>query len=356
MHWVAFKSANTPEKMSIFQMIKYRLFTYGCTVYVITDHKPLVSLFKKSLVDASPHLTHMLMQLLDYTLNVQYQPGDKKHLSDALSHLSSHYKATGKTIKILDVSIHAIEELTGFNSISVEKLHHHTSIDSALQLLIDHINNGFPESSNKCPDCIKPYFSFRDELSTCNGLVLKGHNRVVMPTSLRWQAINLLHNKAHLGLNKTLERARTCMYWPGITDNMKMSILACKPCLTYSTKQQRKPYAFDAQVKPWTLISLDNFEPQGNFYLMMLDVATKFIVVRPVQSLNTDATIQVLMSIFSEHGLPVGIRCDRGRNFVSDLFQQYCKHLGIQLSYSSAYHHSSNPAECTIHTVKGLMK
>ena len=79
-------------------------------------------------------------------------------------------------------------------------------------------------------------------------------------------------------------------------------------------------------------------------------------MVRPIQSLNTDKTIQVLMSIFSEHGLPVGIRCDRGRNFVSDLFQQYCKHLGIQLSYSSAYHHSSNPAKCTIRTVKGLMK
>ena len=146
------------------------------------------------------------------------------------------------------------------------------------------------------------------------------------------------------------------MYWPGITDNIKTSILACKPCLTYSTKQQHELYAFDAQVKPWTLISLENFEFQGNFYLVMLDVATKFIVVRPVQSLNTDATIQVLTSIFSEHGLPVGIRCDRGQNFVSDLFQQYCKHLGIQLSYSSAHHHSSNPAECAICTVKGLME
>ena len=169
----------------LFAMTHFKHFTYGCTVYVIIDHKPLVSLFKKSLVDASPRLTHMLMQLLDYTLNIQYQPGEKMHLSDALNHLSSHNKATGKTIKNLDVSIHAIEELTEFNSISVEKLHHHTSIDSALQLLIDHINNGFPESSNKCPDCIKPYFSFRDELSTCNGLVLKGHNRVVIPTSLR---------------------------------------------------------------------------------------------------------------------------------------------------------------------------
>ena len=296
----------------------------------------------------------MLMQLLDYTLNVCYQPGDKMHLSDALSHLSSQNKATGKTIKNLDISIHVIEELTGFYSFSVEKLHHHTSIDSMLQLLIEHINNGFPDSSNQSSDSIIPYFSFRDELSACNGLVLKGHSRVIIPASLRRQAINLLHNKAYLGLNKTLERARSCMYWPG--DDIKSSISACKSCLTYSTKQQHEPYAVDTQVKPWTLISLDSFESQGMFYLMLLDVATKFVIVRPVQSLNTEATTHILTFIFSEHGLPIGIMCDRGCNFVSDLFQQYCKHLGIQLSYSSAYHHSSNPAERAICTVKGLMK
>ena len=169
----------------LFAITHFKHFVYGRTLHVITDHKPLVSLFKKSLVDASPYLTRMLMQLLDLTLNVSYQPGDKMHLSNVLGHLSSHNKATSKTIKNLDVSIHVIEELTRFDSFSVEKLHHHTSIDSALQLLIGHINNGFPESSYKCPDCIKPYFSFRDELSTCNGLVLKGHNRVVIPTSLR---------------------------------------------------------------------------------------------------------------------------------------------------------------------------
>ena len=85
-------------------------------------------------------------------------------------------------------------------------------------------------------------------------------------------------------------------------------------------------------------------------------MATNFFVVRPVNSLNTDATIQVLTSIFSEHGMPVGIRCDRGRNFMSDLFQQYCSHLGIKLSYASAYHHSANLAERAICTVKGLTK
>ena len=169
----------------LFAITHFKHFTYGRTVYVITDHKPLVSLFKKSLVDASQCLTHMLMQLLDYTLNVHYQPRERMHLSDALSHLSSHNMAAEITIKNLNVSIRAIEELTGFNSISVEKLDQHMASDPDLKLLIDHINNGFPDTSAKCPECIWPYFSFRDELSTCNGLVLKGNNRVVVLASLR---------------------------------------------------------------------------------------------------------------------------------------------------------------------------
>ena len=146
------------------------------------------------------------------------------------------------------------------------------------------------------------------------------------------------------------------MYWPGITDDIKDSISACKACLTYATKQQREPYVADAQVKPWTLLSLDNFEFQSQYSIMVLDMTTKFFVVRPVHSLNTNATIQVLKSIFSEHGMPVAIRCEGGRNFMSALFQQYCSHLGISLSYSSVYHHSANPAERAIRTVKRLMK
>ena len=68
-------------------------------------------------------------------------------------------------------------------------------------------------------------------------MVLKGHNRIVVPESLRTQALNILHNKTHLGLNKTLETARTCMHWPGITNDIKDSISACKVCLTFSDKQ-----------------------------------------------------------------------------------------------------------------------
>ena len=122
-----------------------------------------------------------------------------------------------------------------------------------------------------------------------------------------------MHNKAHLGLSKTLERACMCMYWPGITDAIKDSVSACKPCLTFSSKQQREPYVSDTVTQPWSNLSLDNFEFQGQHFIMVLDISTKFFIVRPVSSLGTDCTIQTLTSVFSEQGLPLSIRCDRGR-------------------------------------------
>ena len=163
----------------------------------------------------------------------------------------------------LDIYVHSIEELTGFNSLSVDKIRQHTSKDHTMQLLIQHINDGFPDSSIKCPETIQPYFSFRDELGICNGIILKGHNRIVIPESLISQAINILYNKAHLGLSKTLERVRTCMYWPGITDAIKDSISGCKICLTFSDKQQREPYISDTQTSRCSHLSLDNFEFRG---------------------------------------------------------------------------------------------
>ena len=96
---------------------------------------------------------------------------------------------------------------------------------------------------------------------------------------------------------------------------------------------------------------MDNFDFQGSHYLMVLDTATKFCIVWSVPSLNTETMIETLTNVFSGQGLPLNIKCDHGKNFVSDLF-----HLGISLSFSCTYHHRENHAERAIRTSKGLMK
>ena len=167
----------------LFTVTHFKHFTFGQLVHVITDHKPLVSLFMKSLVDSSPRLTRMLIQLFDYTLDVTYQPDAQINLPDAISRLSTHDNSKGTIIENLDVLIHAIEEFTGFNSLSVGKIHQHTTKDQTMQLLIQNINGGFPESSTKLPDSIKAVFSFRDELTVCTGMILMGHIGIVIPES-----------------------------------------------------------------------------------------------------------------------------------------------------------------------------
>ena len=84
----------------LFAVTHFKHLTCGRLVHIITDHKPLISLFRKSLVDSSPRLSRMLIQLLDYTLEVMYQPGAQMHLSDAISRLCTHDNSKGTTIEI----------------------------------------------------------------------------------------------------------------------------------------------------------------------------------------------------------------------------------------------------------------
>ena len=89
---------------------------------------------------------------------------------------------------------------------------------------------------------------------------------------------------------------------------------------------------------------------------MILDTCTKFMIVCKSDHFDTASTTKILNSAFSKHGIPSGIRCDRGSNFLSDSFRHYAKVLNIDLSYSSAYHHSSNSVGHVICIVKNLMK
>ena len=103
-------------------------------------------------------------------------------------------------------------------------------------------------------------------------------------------------------------------------------------------------------------LTLDNFEYKGSLHLIIYDRFSGFIVVKTPRDLSARSTIMCLLEVFCEHGVPSFICTDRGRNFVSRDFSQFCQDLGIHLNFSSGYHHSANQAERAVCTVKDLMK
>ena len=136
-------------------VLHFKHFTYGRKVHIITDHKPLVSLVRKSLTSALPRLSRMLLCILDYQLDVMYQPRTKMHLSDALSRLTSHNdNSKANSIPGLDITVHDVEVFTEISPLSLVKIKHVARDDPVLHTLRQYIQDGFPEKKADCAESV----------------------------------------------------------------------------------------------------------------------------------------------------------------------------------------------------------
>ena len=110
------------------------------------------------------------------TLEFHYQEGSKMHLSDPLSHVSTHdrvaEKANAKPTADFKVRIHDVEILTGFKSLSLELVKHETEVDRDMQLLKHHIIDGFPNAKSYLPEQIRPFYNCRECLTVIDGVIL----------------------------------------------------------------------------------------------------------------------------------------------------------------------------------------
>ena len=167
----------------VFAVTHFKHFTYGRPVTIISDHKLLVSLFKKSLTSSSPCLSRMLLQILDYDLNIVYQ-GGSKNACLMLSHDSVYTNWTRvQHCLVWILQSMKLNHVLTSSSVSLGKIRELTLHDNDLQVLKTHIINGFPLHTNQCPECIRPFFPYREELTIFNGLILKG-SHIVIPTEL----------------------------------------------------------------------------------------------------------------------------------------------------------------------------
>ena len=144
----------------------------------------------------------MLLHILDYQLEVMYQPHTKMHLSDAFSRLTSHNdNSKAKSIPGLDITVHDVQVFTEISPLSLEKIKCVTENDPNLKTQRQYIQDGFPANRSDCVEAVQGYFGFREELAIVNGLIVKGH-WVVIPSQLHDEALKLLHS-SHMGIVKT---------------------------------------------------------------------------------------------------------------------------------------------------------
>ena len=245
---------------------KFDAYVYGREeVTIQTDHKPLECIFKKPLNTAPMRLQRMLLRLQRYNLNVQYHKGTEMYLADTLSraYLPVNVCDIRPSVENIDAT-----EFLPLTAERLQQIRHATSEDPTLSLLIEVIRAGWPGEKRYVPPAVQPYWDHRDELVVDGQLIFKGH-RLVIPACLRTEMMAVTH-ASHVGIEGCLRRARECLYWPHMSQDMKKFISTCDVCLPHQASQQREPLKqHEVVMRPWAKLGVDLSSMHGRTLLVV---------------------------------------------------------------------------------------
>ena len=182
----------------IFACIRFNTYLQGCRFTVQSDHKPLEMIHLKSMHNAPPRLQRMLLQLQKYDMKIKYKPGSEMLLADALSRCPARYSQ--------EINLDLRMDYIAFTSAWIETLRETTCEEPVLSTVYQLVQHGWPKERRRVPNVAKYYWDFRDELSTDEGLLLKGPS-LIIPAALRESYLQRLH-EGHLSASKTILNAR----------------------------------------------------------------------------------------------------------------------------------------------------
>ncbi len=324
-------------------------------VVVESDHKPLESIMKKPLYSAPLRLQNMLMSMRQFDLEVKYKKGKELYIADTLSRAFVQEVNTIQVETLLDVNL--VKEQAPISEAKFGVFRTETEKDPELSVVSQVVKDGWPENIRNCPTSAKPYFTVRDELSLVDGVLFKS-NKIVVPKSLRAEMLTKIH-ESHQGIVRCKQRARECLYWPGMMTEIYNLITQCSKCKLNANYQQRQPLVnHEIPDQPWVKVGSDLFEHDGAQYCLVVDYYSKFPeIVRLGNQSTSHAVIIALKSIFSRHGIPRLLVTDNGPCYSSREFRQFVKDWEFEhVTSSPKYPRSNGMAERYVGTVKSLLK
>lgn len=170
----------------------------------------------------------------------------------------------------------------------------------------------------------------------------------------------------HIGVNRLEKRIKQFYEFRNMRKKIEEIVLNCEECQKNKiTRKTKMPLVITTTAKhPFEKIAMDIVGPLpetylGNKYLLTCqDDLTKYAEAIPLPNQEADTIAKAFVKfIILKHSSPESILTDNGSNFVSKLFQNTCKLLGIKRNMISPYHPESNGAlERTHRTFKEFLR
>ncbi len=184
-----------------------------------------------------------------------------------------------------------------------------------------------------------------------------GKNRqllVVLPQSLRRRFLKLVHDSplgGHMGRDRTWDRVRTMVWWPGVQSDVAKYVAGCDTCqrVKHSRKGRAPLKKTEVPDRPFQRIQIDFVGPiqasvpEGFTYVLaMQDVLTRYVKLVATSDNSAETAVRVLIDEWvTQFDLPEVIGSDQGPHFTAIVFETICKELGIEHARGSPEHAQS---------------
>lgn len=327
----------------IFSIEKFRPYVEGSEFTVVTDHHSLLYLFRMK--NPTGRLARWILRLQQFSFEIAHRKGQFHIVPDALSR--STQPQEGGRYQEPDVAL-----------IDLEPCERDQWYRRMLQRVVDHgdVYSNWDVIDGK----LRKFIPSKAPLEAN-----ERQWKLVVPKSRRSEVMRSCHDPptaAHFGVYKTLQRARSEYYWPGMRRDVGRYVKGCGPCAAQKIPRAA-PFGLHGREKiarfPWQIIALDFKGPfprsrSGHKYILVVgDWFSKYTLLLPIKRATARPVLKFLEEkVFLVFGVPQCIIVDNGKQFIGNAFKNFAKSYNVQkIWYNAKYHPQANFVEKTNDTV-----
>ncbi|KAF4518755.1 hypothetical protein B566_EDAN006159 [Ephemera danica] len=341
----------------VFGVRKFHMYLYGRSFTIITDHKPLLGLFRpdKPLPDVlSPRIVRWVLLLSNYQYTLQFRPGSRHGNADLLSRIP---RSTNELDEIYGEprGVLLLDETKVNSPLSVRNIEAATKIDPVLSAIYSATQRG--GDFRELPASCKSYLNQSSALNISRGCLLLG-NRVIVPSTLRNAVLKLLH-KQHQGMTKMKLVARSYVWWPRLDNDIEELCGTCEVCCqTARLPPKATPMPWSTPPGPWRRIHIDFAGPDnGKSIFIAVDAFSHWIEAQDTgESYSAKTAIVCLRGMFATHGIPDELVSDNAPAFRAEEFRDFMdQNLIIHIRVVPYQPASNGLAERAVQTIKSML-
>lgn len=302
---------------------------------VITDHKPLVTIWSKPRPPL--RIERWGLRLQPYKLTIIYKPG-RDNPADYMSRHPLTHRNVSISQSVAEQYVNFIATTSAPKAMTLAEIAEETAKDRTLMHAISLTQSGrwHEATMNDDPDIdtreLQEYRNAKADLTFhSDGVLLRG-SQIIIPASLRKRVIALAH-EGHQGMSRTKAFVRSKVWFPGINADVESAIQRCVICQAVQlTPTPLEPLRMSAMPPgPWQHVSMDFCGPlpSGDYLLVLVDEFSRYPVVEILKSVSAAAVLPVLDKVFSVFGFPKILKSDNGSPFNSAQFARYASHSGF---------------------------